>query len=345
VGSVKDLTVLKNPTESEPGLGRFSFSDRYSVFDWGEMPDRLPDKGAALCITSAFFFEKLAERGVKSHYRGLVEDGAVKKLAGLNKPVSAMEVKLLRVIVPALNAGIYDYSAYAKKQSNCLIPLEIIYRNSLPEGSSVFRRLKSGALSLADLRLKEPPRAGQVLETPFIDVSTKLETTDRYLTWDEAAKISGLGMDAIEKVKRTAELVDQVITESVTRIGLNNEDGKIELGWDEAGDFVVVDALGTLDECRFTFHDLPVSKEIARIFYRGTDWFAEVERVKREDKINWKDRVTSAPPRLPDRLAELITLIYKAFTHELTQREWFGPVPPLKDLLAETRAWVPSGTV
>lgn len=344
MGSVKDLTVLKKPTDSESGLGRFLFSDRYSVFDWGEMPDRLDGKGAALCITSAYFFEKLAGLGIKTHYRGLVEDSEVKKLADVKKPSNVMEVDLLQVVMPTVKDNTYDYSAFERHRSNCLIPLEIIYRNSLPEGSSVLRRLKNGEVSLAELGLTALPRPGQILVPPLFDVSTKLEPSDRYLTWTEAEKLSGLDPDGIAEVKKIVALVNELITGSVHRIGLVNEDGKIELGWDETGDFTVVDALGTLDECRFTCQGMPVSKEIARIFYRTTGWFGAVEKAKKQQPINWKRTVTETPPILPGRLRELIGLIYKAFTHELTQREWFGPVPPLGDLLAKTRQWVVSGT-
>ena len=42
MGSVKDLKTLQPATKSEYGQGIFSFSDRYSVFDWGEMPDTIP---------------------------------------------------------------------------------------------------------------------------------------------------------------------------------------------------------------------------------------------------------------------------------------------------------------
>jgi phosphoribosylaminoimidazole-succinocarboxamide synthase len=41
MGSVKDLEVIQKPTLTEMGIGRFVFSDRYSVFDWGEMPDHI----------------------------------------------------------------------------------------------------------------------------------------------------------------------------------------------------------------------------------------------------------------------------------------------------------------
>ena len=56
------------------GTGRFLFSDRYSVFDWGEMPDHIDGKGAALCLMGAYCFEQLEKKGVKTHYHGLVDE-------------------------------------------------------------------------------------------------------------------------------------------------------------------------------------------------------------------------------------------------------------------------------
>ena len=44
MGSVKDLQVIKQATRDVMGVGRFHFSDRYSVFDWGEMPDHIEGK-------------------------------------------------------------------------------------------------------------------------------------------------------------------------------------------------------------------------------------------------------------------------------------------------------------
>ncbi|MBN2396100.1 MAG: phosphoribosylaminoimidazolesuccinocarboxamide synthase, partial [Candidatus Atribacteria bacterium] len=77
MGSVKDLSVLTLPTKEQAGRGRFYFSDRYSVFDWGEMPDHIEQKGAALCISAAYFFEKLEKIGISTHYIGLIEDNEV----------------------------------------------------------------------------------------------------------------------------------------------------------------------------------------------------------------------------------------------------------------------------
>lgn len=339
MGSVKDLIILKKPTNDRSGIGRFVFSDRYSVFDWGEMPDHILNKGKALCMASAYFFEKLESMGIKTHYIGLVEDGKPKKLSELTEPTNVMEFRLFRVIKPALSGNSYDYSIYREERVNFLIPLEIIYRNSLPEGSSVFKRLKAGTLKLEDIGLKEMPVPGQVLDKPILDVSTKLEATDRYINWKEAQEMCALSDDEIAEIKRITLTINKIITDETKRIGLSNEDGKVEFGFDEQRNLTLVDAVGTLDECRFTYQGIPVSKEIARIFYRKTDWYQDVEAAKKRDKVNWKRLVKSEPPPLPPKLAQAISWVYQAYVNELTGKKWFD-VPDLKEALAVVEEFI-----
>ncbi|MCS7232919.1 MAG: phosphoribosylaminoimidazolesuccinocarboxamide synthase [Synergistetes bacterium] len=336
MGSVKDLIVLREARVDEPGIGRFVFSDRYSVFDWGEMPDHIRGKGASICIVTAFFFEKLEEMGVRSHYLGIVEDGRLKRLKELKSPQNTLEFKLLRVVKPRLEGGRYDYSVYKDERGNFLIPLEVIYRNSLPEGSSVFKRLREGSLRLEDIGLREMPKPGTILDKPILDVSTKLEATDRYLSWDEAKEICFLSDGEVERIREVTLLINELITKEAKRLGLFNEDGKVEYGFDEGRDIILVDALGTLDECRFSYEGLPVSKEIARVYYRKTDWYKDVEAAKKRDRVNWKSLVTSKPPKLPPELASLISGIYMAYANEITGREWFK-VPSLRDILTELK--------
>ena len=336
MGSVKDLKVLKYPSANKSGRGRFIFSDRYSVFDWGEMPDHIPNKGKSLCISAAYFFEKLKSLGVKSHYLGLIGDGnKLGRLSDIKTPVDIMEVKLLRVLTPLQRGVRYDYSAYQTENNNYLIPLEIIYRKSLPEGSSVFKRLKEGSLKLEDLDLKEMPHPGETLSKPFLDVSTKLEETDRYLSWQEAKDIAHLDDGEISEIKRVTLLINKLINEEAEKVGLKYEDGKIEFGFDEERNLIVIDVLGTLDECRFTFEGMPVSKEVARLYYRKTDWFKEIVEAKKRDNIRWKEKVTLSPPPLPARLKELISMVYCAFANEITGREWFKDIPFMGELLEE----------
>ena len=306
-----------------------------SVFDWGEMPDHIDGKGAALCITSAYFFERLLEKGIKSHYLGVIEDGEVKKLSDLKGPQSTMQIKLVRVIRPEIQNNTYNYSVFKKEKMNFLIPLEVIYRNSLPEGSSVFKRLKSGTLTIEQLGLKEMPKPGTKLEKPLFDVSTKLESTDRYLTWDEAMTISGMTRSELEELKKGVFEIDTLLTKEVSKAGLSNEDGKVEFGFDEKRNLMLLDTVGTLDECRFTYGGFPVSKEILRMHYRGTSWHNEVEEAKKKGGIEWKKIVKSRPEPLAKAMKELVSELYKASCNEITERQWFKNVRSVEKVLRE----------
>jgi len=333
MGSVKDLTVLRDATASEAGRGQFTFSDRYSVFDWGEMPDQIPYKGAAITVLGAYFFEKLERAGIATHYVGLVEDGTTKKLDELKAPSATMEIELLRVIKPVLEGDHYDYSMYRHEERGFLIPLEIIYRNCLPPGSSVFKRLKEGQTTFQELGLTSEPKPNQKLDPPIYDVSTKLEITDRYITWNEAQQISALSDAERNNLKTLTAKINNFITEEFSRIGLTNEDGKIEVGFDHERRLMLVDVFGTLDECRFTHDGLPVSKEIARIHYRNTPWSKAVDEAKKKDRQNWKNICTLQPEPLPPRLKELISQVYCACTNEITGRRWFSGIPSLSEIM------------
>jgi phosphoribosylaminoimidazole-succinocarboxamide synthase len=314
------------------GIGRFHFSDRYSVFDWGEMPDHIEGKGAALCLMGAYCFEKLEGIGVRTHYRGLVDEtGKVVRFKELKQPTSIMEVNLVNVYKPETRRSQgkleYDYSLYTSDLKNYLIPLEIIYRNGLPEGSSMFKRLEQGKVTVKDLGLDHYPKAGERLKKPIFDVSTKLEEGDRYVSWAEAQRIAGLTDREVAEVKSLLLKVDDLITQLAAGAGLVNEDGKIELAFDPLRRLMVVDVVGTLDECRFTYDGLHVSKEIARQYYRKTDWYRDVEEAKKkaeEEGIkNWKKLCKTKPPKLDPTLKTIINQMYLATANELTKKKMF----------------------
>jgi phosphoribosylaminoimidazole-succinocarboxamide synthase len=329
MGSVKDLEVVKKPTRDSMGVGRFHFSDRYSVFDWGEMPDLIDGKGVALCMMGAYCFERLEEKGVRTHYRGLVDkSGKVVGFDELEQPSNVMEINLVNVYRPKAYVQDgkleYDYGVYTPKLRNFLVPLEIIYRNGLPEGSSIFKRLEQGLVTIEELGLDHHPKAGEKLEKPIFDVSTKLEEGDRYVSWVKAQRIAGLTDSEVVEVKALLLKVDGLISELAGRAGLANEDGKIELGFDSLRRLMVVDVVGTLDECRFTYDGLHVSKEIARQYYRKTEWYRDVEKAKKKAKEqgieDWKKLVKTKPPKLDPKLKTIISQMYLATTNEITDR-------------------------
>lgn len=323
MGSVKDLKTIRAPEKNTAGVGVFNFSDRYSVFDWGEMPDNIPHKGSATTILGAYFFEKLEELEISTHYKGLLENNVPKKLADLSQPSNLMMIDLVNVHQPLIKNDIYDYSIYKQLTNNFLIPLEIIYRNYLPKGSSVFKRLEKGEIKFTDLGLKSDPSPDTKLQVPFIDFSTKLEITDRYISNLEAQKISDLNNDEIAALTDITSKINSIISAEYSKINAVNLDGKIETAFNSKREIMLVDVLGTLDECRFELNGLHMSKEVARIYYRDTDWFFETERAKEIDRINWKTECKLSPEPLPPKFKELISYMYCQVANEITGREWY----------------------
>jgi phosphoribosylaminoimidazole-succinocarboxamide synthase len=348
MGSVKDLEIIKKPTANEMGFGRFHFSDRYSVFDWGEMPDHIDGKGEALCLMGAYCFEKLENKGIKTHYRGLVNTaGKTVAFDEVADPTCIMEVNLVNIYKPEFRVEngkvAYDYGLYSSNLRNCLIPLEIIYRNGLPEGSSVFKRLSQRKVTLQDLGLDNYPKPGEYFENPIFDVSTKLEETDRYITWKEAKDTAGLTDQELSTVKSVLKVVNDTISEIASRAGLKNEDGKIELAFDNERNLMVVDVVGTPDECRFTYDGVHVSKEVARIFYKKTSWYNDVEEAKkaaeRYGTEDWKALCKSQPQQLDVNLKTIISQMYLAAANELTDRKLFD-TPRLAEVIKKYREYM-----
>lgn len=325
------------------GIGRFHFSDRYSIFDWGEMPDQIENKGASLCIMGAYCFEKLEEQGIKTHYRGVLDqNGNLVKTDDLRVPTTIMEINLVRVIPPEPiqknDVLRYDYQAYTPNLTNFVIPLEIIYRNSLPEGSSIFKRLRDKEISLSDLGLDHFPEEGEELKSPIFDLSTKFEAKDRYISLEEAKRISGLQEDEFCQIRERLHSINQLITRVAQRAGLKNEDGKIELAFDPHRELMVTDVIGTLDECRFTYQGLHVSKEVTRLYYRKTEWYhhllAAKEEAEREGLKDWKLLCRFQPEGLDPKLKEIVRHMYQATTNECTGLNLFE-VPSLSEIIKE----------
>ncbi len=348
MGSVKDLEVVKKPAKDAMGVGRFHFSDRYSVFDWGAMPDHIEGKGAALCLMGAYCFERLEQKGIKTHYRGLVtKEGKLVTFEELMQPTSVMEFDLVNVLRPKVyreNGKLkYDYSMFTPNLRNCLIPLEIMYRNGLPEGSSIFKRLERGLVKIEDLGLDHYPKPGERLSKPIFDVSTKLEEKDRYVSWREAQKIAGLTDEEVENVKALLSRVNEAITQISSKAGLENEDGKVELAFDVERRLVVVDVVGTLDECRFTYDGIQVSKEMVRQFYRRTSWYRNVEEAKKRAETeavrDWRKLCKSSPPKLDQTLKTIISEVYLAAANELTNHKLFD-VQSLAQVIEKYRNYV-----
>ena len=336
MGSVKDVEVIRKASEREAGEGVFTFSDRYSAFDWGEMPDHIEKKGAALCMMAAFNLEKLEENGVKTHYLGLLDGkgNTVKTGDFVKKGVygNKMRFKMVQVLPPD-----DDYCAYEKKNDNYLIPLEIVFRNGLPEGSSVFKKIaaakKSGTLpeTLKALGLDREPTPGEMLPFPVYDFWTKLESTDRALSREEAKRISGLG-ERFGELEEIAAKVNSIVTAQAEKQGMVHYDGKIECAYLN-GEIIVCDTVGTLDEDRFGFQGIQISKQILRNAYLKTQWYKDLEEAKKKvgREGDLQEICKSKPEPLLRQFVELASQTYQSACNQYTGEKIFG-VPSLAEL-------------
>lgn len=92
------------------------------------------------------------------------------------------------------------------------------------------------------------------------------------------------------------------------------------------------------EECRFTYEELHVSKEVAREFYRKTECYRDVEEAKRKagDKgiKDWRNICRSKPPKLNQRLKKIISEMYMAAANELTNRKLFE-APSLAEVIKD----------
>ncbi|WP_336036257.1 phosphoribosylaminoimidazolesuccinocarboxamide synthase [Halobacterium yunchengense] len=336
--SVKDLRAEAEPTGDALGRGVFAFSDRYSVFDWGEMPDLIPGKGASLCTMGAFNFELLETEGVPTHYEGVRSEGETVPLADAADPPTEMVVDLAQVPdLPFVGDGDthngYDYDAYhAAAGDNYVVPLEVVFRNSVPVGSSLRERRDPGEFGLADDEWPDEPVA---LPEPVVEFSTKYEERDRYLDRAEADELAGdADVAALEAVALAA---NRVVTERAEDAGFTHEDGKIECVYAD-GEVLVADVVGTFDENRFAYEGREVSKEVVRQYYKRADpeWVAAVGDAKREADergvADWKSLCEASPDPLPDELVRATADVYAAGANRYTGQEFFD-APPLADAL------------
>jgi len=311
MGSVKDLEVIKKASENSFGTGIFSFTDDFSVFDYGKMPEKISGKGEALCRMASHNFEKISELNVSSHFIEFI------------KP-NKMKVKLVQVIYP-------QKRKLTENDLNYLIPLEVVFRNMLPEGSSLLSRFRKGEATPEQYGFTEIPKPNTFFDKPIIEFFTKLEPTDRLLTEKEAKELSALTQSELIQVKSFALKVNSFLNEKASSLNLVHADGKIETAFSPERKLLLVDVFGTLDENRFLFNGIHVSKQVARDYYNTTPWKKELTDAMSAGKTkeDWP-----APSELPVKLLELISEFYLSAAQEWIQ-ENFASARSLKKVVEE----------
>jgi phosphoribosylaminoimidazole-succinocarboxamide synthase len=251
--------LMKGKVKEAYDLGdrlEFLFTDNISVFD-KVIPTQIPFKGETLSREGVYWFDRAARMGIKTHFLE-------------HLPPAGMLCRKVDILQP---------ESITPQSKNYLIPLEWICRWYV--AGSLYDRVKEGKLSASDLGYPSGHKVklGEPLPEPFLEVSTKLEKTDRLLKKDEALQISGLSPQEYDQAREIVLRIDEDIGRSVSSRGLIHADGKKELAFDENRQIMVIDVYGTADEDRFwdkaryeAGELVDLSKEYVRQHYRQSGY-------------------------------------------------------------------------
>jgi phosphoribosylaminoimidazole-succinocarboxamide synthase len=309
--STKNLEVTAPPTATREGAGVFEYTDNFTVFHYGRMPDLIPGKGEATCRMAVFNFMMLEAAGVTTHFRRFIAPNRI-------------EFDLARV--PGADTG-----KPAPGAVNYLVPVQVIFRNQLPQGSSVHRRLADGTLAPSDLGLRDVPAIGEELEHPLIEYATILEETNRFIGTPEAQRLAGLSDEQFQEIGDITVKVNQVLTGHARELGLSHCDGKAEYLVSGDTRIVVADSPGTPDESRLMYGGVHCGKQVIRNWYVAQGLEVPVQRLIADGipRSRWP-----TPAHLPPGFIPVITDLYRALSEAWTgERIWNAP-----DLQAATQA-------
>jgi len=346
-GSVKNIYAVQQNAEK---LFLFQYSDRYSVFDWGEMPDSIPGKGESLAKMAKCFFQILESPIAWKKFRHVLLSKTTKNTASKLESVREIEqspelvhaldnltrfglgthylgesqescilVRPVSVIRPnfIVKENRYDYQMYQTRPSCTLVPLEVVFRFQLTSESSLLKRYKKLEEAARDpklgvkeqemasrqleqikqdLKLTKAPYPGQKFVRPLVEFTTKLEPTDRHLSYDEAFMLAGLTKSEAQRLVLTTELVAMFLQHIFNALGIELQDGKLEFAFSQVGPLTggdrliqLVDSIGP-DELRLSKKGEQLSKEVLREAYRQTDWYHSWEMAKKSSAQTYEGK-------------------------------------------------------
>jgi phosphoribosylaminoimidazole-succinocarboxamide synthase len=303
LNSTKNLEILEPPTATREGVGVFEYTDHFTVFHYGRMPDPIPGKGEAICRMAVFNLTMLEAAGVRTHFRRFITPNRI-------------EFDLARV--PGPGTGPLTLGA-----RNYLVPVQVLFRNELPQGSSVHRRLASGELTPAEVGFDRIPAVGEKLQQPLIEYASMLEDVNRFISAPEAQHLAGLSDEQFQTMHNTAVKVNEVLTGHAREVGLSHSDGKAEFLLSSDAHVVLADSPGTPDESRLLFGGAHCGKQVLRNWYVDNGFEVPISRLIAEGvpRSQWP-----RPARLPPAFLPVMSNLYRSLSETWTgERLWNAP--------------------
>lgn len=304
--TTKNLEIVTPPTAEKEGVGIFEYTDDYTVFFFGRMPDQIRGKGEALARMAAFNFRMLQKAGVPTHFRRFIAPNRI-------------EFDLARIVDPAVEE-------LTPGAANYLVPLQVLFRNELPQGSSVHRRLVAGTLAPADIGLSAIPAVGERLKRPIIEYATMLEEPKRFIDAPTAQRIAGLSDEQFATMREITIKVNEVISSHAAELGVDHSDGNFEYVVSSDGRIVLADSPGTPDGSRFLFDGVHCGKQVIRNWYSDQGLEPPVKKWVADGvpRSQWTN-----PESLPPHFIPVMSDLYRALSEAwIGERIWNAPNLP-----------------
>ena len=194
-------------------------SDKISAFDF-VFEDEIPSKGKLLTKIAKFWFKK-TEHIIKNH---ILDDSALSKLF----PQTSESCLLVKKCKP--------------------IRIEAIVRGYI-SGSAYNQYIKNGMVS--DIKMEDGLRLNDRLKAPIFTPSTKAEVGDKdeNINFDQMVQL--VGEDKATYIRNKSLELYEYAHEYALSKGLCLIDTKLEFGYDNHGDIILIDEIFTPDCSRY----------------------------------------------------------------------------------------------
>lgn len=298
----------------------FEYSDDYSVFDWGKMPDQIANKGQALVLLAKFFFDqleapqlwqalpasphlkklnsswleerwqhpifkRLCTNGASHHCQGLVNSHGNKltiKEASCKKPLY-LQVTPAAVVRPKPHV-VMSQTVFDYNAENSAAP------DKLVPLEIVFRFGMPKGSSLARRIKDNPDYAYQLGLEPDLKEGEWFDQPILEFFTKLEPKDRLLSLQEALLISRLSALQFQELIERSFDYALGLHDLLAQRGvelWDGKFEFIVsaydlrlADSIGP-DELRLVYRGCQLSKEMIRQVYRGSKWELAIKEAQK----------------------------------------------------------------
>ncbi|HEY9676893.1 MAG TPA: phosphoribosylaminoimidazolesuccinocarboxamide synthase [Drouetiella sp.] len=302
----------------------FEFTDDYSVFDWGKMPNTIKDKGRALALMGGYFFERLSKpdfwtklpqsaafkqfdaewmqqqwnsdvfkllckHGAPTHFYGLKQDG--QSVSDLAQAANKSEPVMMEVV---------KAEVFRPESRNITGNTVFFYNNdtSAPKRliplEIVFRFGMPSGSSLLE-RLEKNPDYLRVLglsKQPKTNSFFEHPVVELYTKLEPKDRLLSLQEAALMADLDSNTFEGMIDFATLTALGLFAlfAERSIEL-WDGKVEMILVDGIPLLadsigpDELRLLYKGCHLSKELIRQIYRGGKWESSIKEAQKRALI------------------------------------------------------------